>query len=728
MLIAFFLLHASAPVNERWQLITQLENLAYDTRLKTTMPGGVDRRIVIIDIDEKSLAEEGRWPWPRNRVAQLIDILFDRYEIGLLGMDVVWAEPDESSGLNTLEKLATEKLSDNIAFHMALDMIRPSLQRDRIFSESLKNRPIVLSYYFDTEGSENTTGKLPEPVFNKNDFSNRKVTPISASGYGANLDIFQDVATDAGHFNPYTDIDGIVRKIPMLIEYKDNYYSSLSLAVIRQIAKGAEILPGFAEGTEFLRSYTGLEWLSLGNYTIPVDAQIKTLIPYRGPKGSFTYLSATDILKQTVSKESLSGTIALLGASAPGLLDLRSTPVQQNFPGVEIHANMIAGFIDQNLKQNPAWALGAEFSILLIIGLSMGLLLPLMSATIATLLSLTIALLVTGFNYYLWQELNIALPIASSLLLIIGLYMLNMSYGFFIESREKHQLADIFGQYIPPELVDEMGDAPAKFSLQGDSREMTVMFSDVRGFTTISESLEPEDLQRLMNEFLTSITKVIHQHRGTIDKYMGDAVMAFWGAPLPDPDHAGNALHAALDIITAINELKPVFRSKGWPELNLGIGINSGVMRVGDMGSEFRRAYTVMGDAVNLGSRLEGLTKEYSVHIIVSEYTRSAVPDITYRELDKVKVKGKDKVVTIYEPLVRTKDLSVEEKNELHLYQQALQYYRKMNWDLAELQFLNLQKQSPECKLYRIYANRIAEFRVSPPDDNWDGVFTHLSK
>jgi adenylate cyclase len=303
-----------------------------------------------------------------------------------------------------------------------------------------------------------------------------------------------------------------------------------------------------------------------------------------------------------------------------------------------------------------------------------------------------------------------------------------MSYGYFVESRGKRQLAGLFGQYIPPELVTEMSSAPAEFSLEGESRNMTVFFSDVRDFTSISESLHPSELQKLINELLTPVTQVIHKHRGTIDKYMGDAVMAFWGAPIHDPEHARNAVLAGLDILTLLDELKHEFMAKGWPPLRLGIGVHTGVMHVGDMGSEFRKAYTVMGDAVNLGSRLEGLTKQYGVQFIVSETTREAVGDMVYRELDEVRVKGKDKPVKIYEPLGLKTAVSKDVKDELKVYNQARKYYRDQEWDLAELQFINLQNMSPMMKLYSVYLDRIHVFRETPPDENWDGVFTYKTK
>jgi adenylate cyclase len=471
-----------------------------------------------------------------------------------------------------------------------------------------------------------------------------------------------------------------------------------------------------------------MEWLKVGNYQIPVDQYARTLIPYRGPKNSFTYISAVDVLNKNVDAQQLAGTIVLMGTSAPGLLDLRSAPMQTNFPGVEIHANLVAGFIDQNFKHQPAWVIGAEIVMIFLIGIMMAFLLPAMSPLIASLFSVITIGVVSLFNFYIWQSSNIVLPVASLLLLIVLLYVANMSYGYFVESRGKRQLAGLFGQYIPPELVTEMSSAPSEFSLEGESRNMTVFFSDVRDFTSISESLHPSDLQKLMNEILTPITHIIHKHRGTIDKYMGDAVMAFWGAPLQDHDHARHALYAALDILAMLEGLKEEFVSRGWPPLRMGIGIHTGVMHVGDMGSEFRRAYTVIGDAVNLGSRLEGLTKQYGVQIIVSETTMEAVDNVIYRELDDVRVKGKDRPVRIYEPLGIKGNVPKAVRDELKVYKQARTYYREQQWDLAELQFLNLQKMSPMMKLYSVYLDRIQFFRNNPPPDKWDGVFTYKTK
>jgi adenylate cyclase len=298
-----------------------------------------------------------------------------------------------------------------------------------------------------------------------------------------------------------------------------------------------------------------------------------------------------------------------------------------------------------------------------------------------------------------------------------------MTFGYFTTERTKRQITGLFGQYVPSEVVDEMSKDPEHVSMEGESREMTILFSDVRGFTTISEGLDPKELSLLMNEFLTPLSRVIYKHRGTIDKYMGDCIMAFWGAPLPEAAHARNAILAGMEMLRALQELQPHFKERGWPEINIGVGINTGKVSVGNMGSELRVAYTVMGDDVNLASRLEGITKQYGVGIIVGENTKEAVPDLVYRELDLVRVKGKDKPVTIYEPVGAEAEVEPALQEEIKMFHKTLRMYRKQEWDKVELQIYNLQRMAPQTKLYQVYADRVAYFRNNPPSADWDGVF-----
>ena len=313
--------------------------------------------------------------------------------------------------------------------------------------------------------------------------------------------------------------------------------------------------------------------------------------------------------------------------------------------------------------------------------------------------------------------------------MILGLFALDMSYGYFIESRTKRLISNLFGKYVPTELVDEMSKNPEQVvSMDGESREMTILFSDVRGFTTISEGLDPKELSQLMNAFLSPLSAVINKHHGKVDKYMGDCIMAFWGAPKPEPEHARNAILAGIEMQKKLHELQPEFKQRGWPEIHVGVGINTGKVSVGNMGSEVRVAYTVMGDAVNLASRLEGITKQYGVGVMVGENTKNAVPDFVYRELDQVRVKGKKEPVAIYEPICPNGEVDEGVLDELKIFNQALKMYRAQNWDQAELQLDNLRHKFPDCKLYQVYTERVAYFRQNPPGAEWDGVFDFLTK
>jgi adenylate cyclase len=714
--------------------IQQLDNILYDYRLRLTMPGGVDDRIVILDIDEKSLKEEGRWPWSRDRLALLMDKLFDRYGVAVAGFDVVFAEKDESSGFKVLQGLARNQLKGVPQFQSALEKIRPQLDYDNLFADKLLNRNTVLGYYLSNSvngAAKSVSGALPYPVFDAGTFKGRPIAFTQWDSYGGNLPELQRNAASGGHFNPLMDSDGVVRRIPMVVEYNGEYYESLALAMVRTLLGTSRLAPGYASGKS--ADYAGLEWLNLisaqGKFTIPVDQEVSTLVPYRGGRGSFRYISIADVLHDRIPLAELKDKIVLVGTSAPGLMDMRSTPVDAVYPGVEVHANMVAGIIDQNLKQTPPYVMGAELLLLLVVGVALSLLLPLLPPAQATLLTLVALGGAMAGNMAIWHYANLALPLASLVLMILGLFVLDVSYGFFVEARTKRQITHLFGKYVPSELVDEMSKNPEQVvSMEGESRDMTILFSDVRGFTTISEGLDPKELSQLMNAFLSPLSAVINKHHGKVDKYMGDCIMAFWGAPKPEPEHARNAILAGIEMQQKLQELQPYFKKRGWPEIHVGVGINTGKVSVGNMGSEVRVAYTVMGDAVNLASRLEGITKQYGVGLMVGENTKNAVPDFVYRELDLVKVKGKNEPIAIYEPLGLNGEVDKAVLEELDLYRQALELYRKQDWDQAELQLNNLQRMHPECKLYQVYAERLAYFRNNPPGADWDGVFVFQTK
>ncbi len=713
--------------------IDRLDAIIYDAKVRLTMPQSLDERVVILDIDEKSLGEIGRWPWGRDRVSHLVKKLFDQHGITLLGFDVVFAEPDESSGLKVLDALSRSELKDSAQYQAALQGLRPQLDHDGRFAEMLKGRPAVLGYYFSGRGDGVSSGALPPPVLPEGSFTGRSIPFTVWANYGGNLAEFQKAAISGGHFNPLVDFDGISRRVPLLAEYKGQYYEALSLAMVRLLIGQPKVVPWFPEDRWFsARGYQGMEAIDLptarGTMRIPVDENVAALIPYRGYQGSYRYYSIADILADRIKPGELKGKIALIGTTAPGLLDLRATPVGEAYPGVEIHANLITGMLDGAIKLKPPYVLGAEVVLLLLAGLAMVLLLPLLSPLRATLVSLVVLLFVVTVNFVFWHYGNLVLPLGSSILMVLALFALNMSYGYFVESRSKRQFTELFGQYVPPELVEEMSRNPESYSMDGRKAELTVLFSDIRGFTTISEGLGPDELTRLMNEYLSAMTEVVRKNRGTLDKYIGDAIMAFWGAPVSDAQHARQAVVTAMQMQAALPAVNKVFAAKGWPEIKIGVGVNTGEMTVGDMGSVVRKAYTVMGDAVNLGSRLEGITKQYGVGILVGEGARKAIKDIVFREVDRVQVKGKEEPIVIYEPIGLEGEVGKALQEEIKLWNQALRHYRAQEWDQAEVALLNLTRMAPERGLYGKYMERIAQLRKDPPETGWKGVWKFDTK
>jgi len=721
LITLFFIAHAARYFEVPF--ITQLDNIMYDTRLQLTMPRGVDERIVILDIDEKSLQEVARWPWPRDVMAGLIDKLFDKYQVEIVAFDVVFAEADYSSGIRALEKLAQGQLKDVPAFQQAFREMRPRLDNDALFAQAIKGKRVVLGYYLNSDKDAKRTGAIPDPVLPKGTFQGRGIPFTTWVGYGGNLDQLLRNAVGAGHFNPITDPDGVVRRVPMIAELDGAYYEALSLAVVRTILNFPKVEPGYAPDRFLQRGYSGLEWLKVGPLIVPVDETASALIPYRGRQRSFAYVSLADVLADRVPLESLKGRITLVGTTAPGLLDLRSTPVDSVYPGVEVHANLIAGMLDRNIKLKPPYMLGAEVVLLLIGGVALSLLIPILAPLWATLVTLAGMLLIGALNLAIWTQADMVLPLATSVLMTVSLYTVNMAYGYFVEARSKRQFTELFGQYVPPELVDQMARNPEKYNMEPRAAELTILFADVRGFTGISEALKPEALRGYINEYLTDMSGIIRgKHRGTLDKYIGDAIMAFWGAPVEDAQHARNGVLAALDMQKQCAVLNAKFAARGWPAIRIGVGVNSGNVRVGDMGSQVRRAYTAMGDAVNVAARLEGRTKYYGVGILVGEPVRHAVKDVVFKEIDRIKVKGRDEAVGIYEPLGLESEVDRKQLEEVKLWHQTLRAYRAQQWDQVEVSLLNLQRMNPACELYALYGDRVTQLRRNAPPAGWAGV------
>jgi adenylate cyclase len=731
--LVFALLHATGamPVH----VLQRLDDIIYDARLRATMPRTLDERIVIVDIDEKSLAEVG-WPWSRHRFAQLVDELFDRQKAALVGFDFVFAEPDESSGLKRLRQLAQGELKDQAGFTQKLNELQESLDYDGVFAKSLEKRPVVLGYYLTNAKEPRRTGVLPAPVMDREALRGRPIKFTSWNSYGANLEQLAKAAPMAGFFNSMVDIDGVVRSVPLVAAHNDQFYESLSLAMFRMLSGMPTVEPAFPQERWLARTYQGLEGirLRLGNKTlgVPVAEGVTILVPFRGPGGinggSFRYISATDLLFKRVAPDTLKGKVVLIGTTAPGLLDIRVTPVGEAYPGVETHANLISGLLDDRIPVKPDYALGYDVAILVVAGLALAFGLPLLSAPRAVLLSALVIGAVVGLNFWLFLGQSLVLPLAAALVMAVTAFALNMSYGYFVESRSKRELAHLFGTYVPPELVDEMVKDPGSYTMAATSKELTVMFCDMRGFTKMSETMEPTQLQELLNRIFSRLTDQIQQNRGTIDKYMGDCVMAFWGAPVDIPNHASMAVKASMEMASAVRKVNEEHRAKGIPEIGIGIGLNTGTMCVGDMGSNARLAYTVIGDAVNLGARLEGLSKVYGVDIVASESTRRLAAEFAWQELDRVRVKGKEQAVAIFWPVAPADRLEKPHQDELKTWAAFLKAYRAQNWEQCDVLMLNLQRMNAKKYLYELYSERVASMRLLPFDPDWDGATNFETK
>lgn len=724
------LLHATGmlavPVLER------LDLLIYDARLRAAMPRTLDDRIAIIDIDEDSLERVGHWPWGRDKLARFTQELLERQQAAVIGFDVVFAEPDGSSGLASLQSLAQGPLRGQASFAAQLERIAPDLDFDARFARTLEGQNVVLGYYFTSDRDGRARGTLPAPALDPAHLQGRPLRSTTWNGHGSNIAVLARAAPVAGFFNAMNDDDGVVRSLPLLAEYQGQYYESLALAVFRVLLGMPEVRPGFAPGGAGVAA-PALQAIELHqegrSLPLPVDERLATLVPYRGPGGpqggSFRYIPAADVLEGRLPAASLQGQIVLVGSTTPGLQDLRATPVGGAYPGVEAHANMIAGFLDGKSTVRPDYAIGFDVLQILGAGLLLAVALPLLSAGAAVSLSLGALGGLVALNLWLYQAHGLAMPLAAVLAVVLLAYALNMSYGYFVESRAKRGLAQLFGTYVPPELVDEMVLEPERYSMQAASRDLTVMFCDMRGFTAMSERMEPVQLQALLNDIFTRLTQVIRQRRGTIDKYMGDCVMAFWGAPVETPGHAALAVQAALGMVQAVQALNAEHRARALLEIGVGIGLNTGAMCVGDMGSDIRRSYTVIGDAVNLGSRLEGLCKVYGVEIVASETTHAQAPGFVWQELDRVCVKGKEQAVAIYRPLGVEGAVDDARLQALAQWHEWLAAFRAQDWIRCDTLWPALQSRPPGGNLLNLYAQRLQAQRVLPYNPDWDGA-THF--
>lgn len=722
VLLTSYLIFVSLQLNQtpgHW--LNRLDMLLYDVRFNLSLeyfPKQTgDQPIAILDIDEQSLAEQGRWPWSRHKLAELVNIL-SQYGAVVVAFDVVFSEPER----NPVDEVRNRIAVDGEVWQVPDGWYR-QVDADNQFAQDLPSMDSVLGFFFLDEESVKV-GQLPEPVYAIEEDQQDHLLSITKAGYAANLPILQGAAQSGGFVTTFADADGAIRRSPLVIRHGEHLYPSLSLATLMTYLFDRQLQLQTAP----LGEVDAIRFVGIADQMFRTDGVGRVIVPFRGGKKTFPYYSATDVMNGRIDNDALEGAIVLVGTSAIGLADLRATPVGTQYPGVEVHANILDAMLTDGFPYRPEWQAGATLLQLVLVGALLSLWLPRLGPVAAMLVSGFTALIVISGNFYLWARLSLDLPIASILLLVAALTMLNLGYGFLRETNNRRLLKGMFDQYVPPAHIDQMMGDPEAYQFAGEQKEMTVLFSDIRSFTNISENLSATDLKMFLNGYFTPITKVIFDNEGTIDKYVGDMVMAFWGAPLDDERHAYHAIKAALDMQATTQQLKQEFHEKGWPEVNIGIGINTGPMNVGDMGSSYRRAYTVLGDSVNLGSRLESITKFYGAAILVGEGTQQLAPEFLYRYVDRIQVKGKNEPIRVYEPLCLQDDATAEQLDEQRLYESAQAHYFAQQWSEAITSFERLTEAYPEQKLYEVYLERIEGLKEEALPEDWDGVFRHTQK
>ena len=722
-----------------FQFLRLVEFKALDLRMISR--GGLKpgSETVIAAIDEKSVAELGRWPWPRTTIARLVDRL-KADGAKAVGFDIVFSEED-STGLKTLDALSREIKKSGVgsaAIDRLLHQQRIATDTDAVLAASIKKAEnVTVGYFFHFRHSGNLKELehiTPQQIrINTGRIENSRYTMINSSAGmqddsylprafapEANIAPISEAAVNSGYFNMLPDRDGSNRRAPMVIAFHDNYYSSLAVSLVHAYL-------GFPALTLNLEPY-GVKNIRIGDITIPTDEAGRLLINYLGKAHTFPHYSIADILSGRTPPGAFKDKIVLVGATAAGIYDLRVTPFSSSYPGIEIHATVIDNILHRNFLFHSTATRFADICTIVVLGLLIGLLIPRLSPISGMLAAFGIVAAYVAANFLLLFRFNVWLNLVYPFITIIFIYLGITIYHYFKEEREKRKVRGAFQYYLNASVINEMLKDPAKLKLGGDKKDLSVMFSDIRGFTTISEKLAPQELVSLLNEYLTAMTHKVFKYDGLLDKYIGDAIMAVFGAPLAQPDHARRACLTALDMMKELDKLRAKWRAEGRPEINIGIGISTGDMVVGNMGSDMRFDYTVMGDMVNLGSRLEGTNKEYGTNIIISEYTYEIVKnDMCCRELDFVRVKGKVRPVRIYELMAEKKD-EARHKDVLDAFARALAIYREGKFNEAITAFLKVLDIRPGDAVSLMFMERCMSLKEHPPLQPWDGVFVMLKK
>lgn len=624
MVVLLPALLCAAHVLGLWNLglLQRVDGWVHDQVVQRLAPDRPDHRLVIVAIDENSLADWGRWPWPRQRMAELIDALFDDHSVAVVGLDMVFAESDAGD-----EKLA----------------------------KALRNRPVVLGQYFTNETGARRTGVLGPRLAGDPVLEHPFNTWTQWAAYGANQAVLTAAVDSTGHFNALLDADGVVRSIPAVVEHEGEWHEALALGIYRRWTK----LPAWRVQTMpwgGAQAVKALVPAGADHPTWTLGERASLVVPYQGAPGQvFEQLSASDIVLGRVPARSLQGAVVLVGATAPGLMDRQSTPVGINVPGVEIHAHMVSALMDGRIWVRPVFAPLAVGLVLLLMAVGALWFLPRLGWRGTWLLAALAWGGIAAGAAMLWTVWGWVMPVAAAVLMVWLMLVFKLAWGFALESQARSVVWQSLRRYFPAqrwELMRRITGSPLQAPLV--ERELTVMFCDWQGFTTLAERVTPQRLQHLLNHVLSEITDTIEAHHGTVDKYMGDCVMAFWGAPQANPNHATDAVEAAMRIADLIDSQTA---SEKYPELlglNVTVGIHTGTMLVGDMGSTHRQSYTVLGDAVNVASRLQSRCAEQKVRVLVSASTAQQSPLFNWTSLGELRLGGRQQVVAVYTPFINT--------------------------------------------------------------------------
>ncbi|MET4066044.1 adenylate cyclase [Bradyrhizobium sp. S3.2.6] len=689
-----------------------------DPRHKTVRP------VTIVDIDDKSLARFGQWPWSRTRIADMIVNLTSNGAV-VIGFDVVFSEAD---------RLNPDLVANQMRYldDATRTKLRELPSNDQILSEAIKRSRVVLGETGQQKVTSEVDKTLPFTGVATVGEENAERFLFEFPGLLRNVPVIEKVAVGRGLFSIPTERDGLIRRVPMIMLAQGNIMPSLSLEILRVVTGTPTLL--------VRTDKTGIRAIRLKGVEIPTDENGQLWVHYARQDPSI-YVSAADVLDNTVPPSKINGKLVLIGTSAVGLNDIKTTPVSRAMPGVEIHAQVLESVLTGAAISRPNYALGVELITATIIGVLVIIFTPNLGPVRLVIAGAMFAAILVGTSWFFYWKYRYLIDFTYPLLSTTAIYLTFIFSSFVREQRQRVQIRGIFAQYMSPVLVEQLAQSPEKVVLGGEERELTIMFSDVRGFTSISESYkhDPQGLITLMNRFLTPLTDVIIEEKGYVDKYMGDAIMAFWNAPLDDAEHQVNACEAAIQMlekIDVVNKEREQEAAEGghvYIPLNVGIGLNTGIGVVGNMGSDLKKNYSVLGDSVNLASRLEGQTKEYGFPIIVGSRTALAAKDkFAILELDFIMVKGKSEPEVIYAIAGREDVMQSAAFQRLrNITIEMLGCYRNRDWHGA-LEAIERGRRSEDAdtleKLFKLYEARIKDFKIDPPPEGWTGAFALLTK